>query len=123
MPQRLSREGPTCCGPNATLREAASLYLCECREHQERICRSLVPNWAFIVFITGGVGLEMWHVAEHGVIISNVLANDGCPCPGILDSRLGIGDSVLHFFYNTLTYIGILFAFWYVVQEQPMGES
>ena len=36
---------------------------------------SPVPKWAFIVFLTGGVDLEIWHVAEHGVIISNVLAN------------------------------------------------
>ncbi len=82
-----------------------------------------VPTWAFVVFLTGGVSLEIWHVAEHGVIISNVLANNGCPCPGILDSRLGIGDSVLHFFYNTLTYIGILFAFWYVIKEAPRGTG
>jgi hypothetical protein len=31
------------------------------------------------------------------VIISRVIANGGCPCPGIGDAALSISDTVLHF--------------------------
>ena len=77
---------------------------------------AVVPRWSFLTFALGGVALEGWHVAEHSVIISHVIANEGCPCPGILDPVLGIGDTVLHFFYNTVTYLAILPAYRYVMK-------
>ena len=67
-----------------------------------------VPVWAFAVFLVGAVGLESWHLVEHLVIISHVLANHGCPCPGIGDVVLGTTDTVLHFAYNALTYEALL---------------
>jgi hypothetical protein len=76
--------------------------------------RPRIPNWAFMTFAIGGVGLETWHVVEHAVIISNIVRNDGCPCPGIGDAALGITDVVLHFFYNLVAYASILPAFHYV---------
>jgi hypothetical protein len=74
----------------------------------------LLPLSAFLVF-AAGVALETWHGAEHAVIIANVLANDGCPCPGILDSRTGVSDTYLHFGYNAAVYAAVLVAFRYVV--------
>ena len=79
-----------------------------------RLVPERVPFWAFWSFALGGVLLESWHVMEHAVIISNVLANGGCPCPGIGDVALGTTDTILHFFYNALTYAAILAAFVYV---------
>lgn len=79
-----------------------------------RLVPERVPSWAFWSFALGGVLLESWHVMEHAVIISNVLANGGCPCPGIGDVVLGTTDTILHFFYNALTYAAILAAFVYV---------
>lgn len=76
-----------------------------------------VPLSAFLIFAVGGVALESWHSAEHAVIISNVLANDGCPCPGILDSRLGVSDTYLHFGYNAAVYTAVLVAFRHVVRS------
>ena len=73
-----------------------------------------VPFWAFATFAIGAVGLESWHMVEHVVIISNVLENNGCPCPGIGDAALGISDTVLHFYYNGLTYAAVLVPFQYV---------
>jgi hypothetical protein len=73
-----------------------------------------LPLWAFTTFAVGAVGLESWHMVEHVVIISNVIQNNGCPCPGIGDAVLGISDTVLHFFYNSLTYAAVLVAFRYV---------
>lgn len=78
--------------------------------------RSTVPGWAFAAFLILGVGLELWHVNEHIVIISNVIANDGCPCPGILDERLGISDTVLHYGYNMVAYVGTLLPFPFLVR-------
>lgn len=75
-----------------------------------------VPLWALLTFWIAGVGLEAWHMVEHGVIISGVIANDGCPCPGILDVRLGTTDTVLHFFYNAITYAGAVAPFVYAVR-------
>jgi hypothetical protein len=80
---------------------------------------SVVPLHAFAAFLVFSVGLETWHVVEHGVIISNVIANGGCPCPGIGDAALGITDTVLHFFYNSFAYFGLALAFVYVMRTQP----
>jgi hypothetical protein len=80
--------------------------------------RSIVPGWAMVVFLVFGVGLELWHVNEHIVIISNVIANDGCPCPGILDERLGISDTVLHYGYNMVAYVATLVPFLFLVRER-----
>lgn len=57
-----------------------------------------------VIFVALALGLETWHVVEHSVIIANVLANDGCPCPGIGDRALGVSDTVLHFAYNAVAY-------------------
>ena len=46
------------------------------------VARSVVPLLAMAAFIFFGVWLEGWHVVEHIVIIANVIANNGCPCPG-----------------------------------------
>jgi hypothetical protein len=75
-----------------------------------------VPRWAFAAFLFG-VGLEGWHNVEHAVIISNVIRNGGCPCPGIGDVALGITDTVLHFFYNTIAYSATLPAFVYYISR------
>ena len=69
---------------------------------------------AFLIF---GVWLEGWHVVEHIVIISNVIANNGCPCPGILDARLGVSDTVLHFGYNAIAYAATVLPFAYVIRH------
>jgi hypothetical protein len=73
-----------------------------------------VPHWAFTAFLFG-VGLESWHNIEHAVIISNVIRNGGCPCPGIGDVALGISDTVLHFFYNVIAYSATVPAFVYYI--------
>jgi hypothetical protein len=75
-----------------------------------------VPRWAYAAFLFG-VGLEGWHNVEHAVIISNVLRNGGCPCPGIGDVALGITDTVLHFFYNVIAYTATLPAFVYYISR------
>jgi hypothetical protein len=75
-----------------------------------------VPRWAYAAFLFG-VGLEGWHNVEHAVIISNVLRNGGCPCPGIGDVALGITDTVLHFFYNAIAYSATLPAFVYYMSR------
>jgi hypothetical protein len=92
----------------------------------------LVPLWrrvpaalplsAFLIF-AAAVALETWHSAEHAVIIANVLANDGCPCPGILDSRLGVSDTYLHFGYNAAVYAAVLVAFRYVVSSRRRASD
>lgn len=79
--------------------------------------RAIVPAWALAVFLLFGVGLELWHVNEHIVIISNVIANNGCPCPGILDERLNVSDTVLHFFYNVIAYAGTLPPFVFLLRH------
>ena len=81
---------------------------------------TLLPMSAFVIF-AAGVGLETWHGAEHAVIISNVIANDGCPCPGIVDSRTGLSDTFLHFGYNAAVYATVVFAFVYVVRARRRG--
>ena len=72
----------------------------------------LLPRASVAFFVLFGLGLETWHVIEHAVIINNVIANDGCPCPGIGDQALGISDTVLHFGYNAVAYAAtvVLFA-------------
>ncbi len=82
----------------------------------KRLVPSVIPVWAFGTFLIGAVGLESWHVVEHGVIISNVIANHGCPCPGILDAALGLSDTVLHFHYNLLAYAATLVPFIHIVR-------
>jgi hypothetical protein len=81
------------------------------------LARSVVPTLAMLAFLALGVGLEAWHVVEHLVIISNVIANNGCPCPGILDAQLGVSDTVLHFGYNAIAYAATLLPFAYVVRH------
>jgi hypothetical protein len=82
---------------------------------------SRVPAWAFVTFAVFAVGLETWHVVEHAVIISNVIRNGGCPCPGIGDTALGVTDVVLHLVYNIVAYAGILPAFWFVMHARSVG--
>ena len=67
-----------------------------------RITPAVLPTGAFWFFVAASVWLETWHMVEHGVIISHVIANGGCPCPGIGDAALGVSDTVLHIFYNAL---------------------
>jgi hypothetical protein len=76
-----------------------------------RITPTVLPRWAFGLFLAASVWVETWHMAEHGVIISHVIANGGCPCPGIGDAALGVSDTVLHFFYNVIAYTGVAVAF------------
>ena len=73
-----------------------------------------VPRWAFVAFAVCGLGVESWHIVEHVVIISNVVQNGGCPCPGIGDRLLGVTDIQLHFVYNAVAYIGTVIPFWFV---------
>ena len=86
-----------------------------------RITPAVVPLWAFGVFIAASVWLETWHMVEHGVIISHVITNGGCPCPGIGDVALGVSDTVLHFVYNVIAYAGIAFAFTFVLRDRRSG--
>ena len=81
-----------------------------------------VPRWAYAAFLFG-VSLEGWHNIEHAVIISNVLRNGGCPCPGIGDVALGITDKVLHFSYNALAYTATLPAFVYYISRTRSGTG
>lgn len=82
-----------------------------------------VPTLAFAAFLSLSVGLETWHVVEHGVIIANVLENDGCPCPGLGDAALGLSDTILHFVYNALAYSGVALAFVFVLRARVTGEG
>jgi hypothetical protein len=77
----------------------------------------VVPLLAQLAFLFFGVWLEGWHVIEHVVIISNVVANNGCPCPGILDSQLGVSDTVLHFGYNAIAYAATVLPFVYLLRH------
>jgi hypothetical protein len=52
------------------------------------------------------------------VIISNLTANGGCPCPGIGDVALGLSDTILHFFYNALAYAGVAYAYVLIVRQR-----
>jgi hypothetical protein len=83
-----------------------------------RITPAVLPLSAFAFFITASVGLETWHMVEHGVIISHVIANGGCPCPGIGDAALGLSDTILHFVYNAIAYAGIAYAYILVVRDR-----
>jgi hypothetical protein len=83
-----------------------------------RITPAVLPRWAFGLFLGASVWVETWHMVEHGVIISNVIANGGCPCPGIGDAALGVADTVLHFFYNAIAYTGVAVAFAIVVRAR-----
>jgi hypothetical protein len=67
-----------------------------------------IPLRAVVLYGVFGVLLETWHMVEHGVIISNVIHNHGCPCPGIGDAALGVSDTQLHFVYNAIAYLGTL---------------
>jgi hypothetical protein len=75
---------------------------------------SIVPRWGYLVYLFGAAGLETWHEVEHLVIISRVLTNNGCPCPGIGDTALGVSDTVLHFVYNLVVYSAMLVPFFFV---------
>lgn len=79
-----------------------------------RYIPSPVPLWVFGIYVAGAVGLEGWHVIEHSVIISNVIQNDGCPCPGIGDRALGVTDTQLHFVYNAIAYAATVLPFWFL---------
>ena len=81
-----------------------------------RLVPARLPAWAFWTFVVWSVGLESWHVIEHLVIIANVIDNHGCPCPGIGDRALGITDTVLHFGYNLVAYMGLLAPFAFVTR-------
>jgi hypothetical protein len=83
---------------------------------------SIVPRWAYLVYVVGAVGLETWHEVEHLVIISRVLMNHGCPCPGIGDATLGITDTLLHFIYNAVVTSAMLVPFWFVVKARNRPE-
>jgi hypothetical protein len=86
-----------------------------------RITPAVLSLWAFWFFVAASVWIESWHIVEHGVIIANVLENDGCPCPGIGDVALGLSDTVLHFVYNALAYAGLAYAF-VLVLHRRRGE-
>ena len=66
---------------------------------------------------SASVWVETWHMVEHGVIISHVIANGGCPCPGIGDAALGVSDTVLHLIYNGVAYAGLFLA-WVLVRRE-----
>jgi hypothetical protein len=88
--------------------------------------RAMVPGPALTTFLVLGVGLELWHVNEHIVIISHAIANNGCAidgCPGILDQRLGISDTVLHFFYNAIAYTGTVIPFVFLLRQSRRQSS
>lgn len=76
-----------------------------------RIRPAVLPTWAFAFFVAASVWVESWHMVEHGVIISHVIARGGCPCPGIGDEVLGVSDKVLHFGYNVVAYSGVAVAY------------
>ena len=78
-----------------------------------------VPLWGFAVYALAGVGLETWHVIEHIVIISYVVENQGCPCPGIGDRVLGVTDTQLHFVYNAIAYAATVVGFRFALNARP----
>jgi hypothetical protein len=83
-----------------------------------RITPDVLRRSTFWFFVAASVWVETWHMVEHGVIISHVIANGGCPCPGIGDVALGVSDTVLHFFYNALAYAGIVAAYLVVLRDR-----
>ena len=88
-----------------------------------RLTPAVVPHWAFAIFLVGAVGVESWHVVEHSVIISNVIKNGGCPCPGIGDVALGVTDTQLHFVYNAVAYAATLTPFWFIARGPQQTRS
>ena len=78
-----------------------------------------VPTWAVASYAVLGMGLETWHVVEHVVIISHVISNGGCPCPGIGDRALGVSDTVLHFGYNVVAFSATIARFIYARRLRP----
>lgn len=86
-----------------------------------RITPAVLPTWAFALFVVASVWVETWHMVEHGVIISNVIASGGCPCPGIGDVALGLSDTILHLFYNGVAYAGVALALVFVLRDQGSG--
>jgi hypothetical protein len=82
-----------------------------------------VPLAAFATYALFGVGLETWHVIEHAVIISNVVQNNGCPCPGIGDRALGVTDTQLHFVYNAIAYAATVTGFWFAIGRPGPGDE
>jgi hypothetical protein len=85
---------------------------------RSRLPGAVIPWLAILAFVFFGVWLEGWHVVEHVVIITNVIANNGCPCPGILDARLGVSDTVLHFGYNVIAYSATVLPFAYLLRHR-----
>jgi hypothetical protein len=83
-----------------------SLYVVLLAAH-ELLVAGAVSKRVFYSFAVFGAGLETWHMTEHVVIITNVIRNDGCPCPGIGDRALDVSDIQLHFVYNTATYAAV----------------
>lgn len=83
-----------------------------------RITPAVLPVGAFWIYLAASVWIESFHMVEHGVIIRNVIANGGCPCPGIGDRALNVSDTVLHFFYNVIAYAGIVLAYGYVLRDR-----
>jgi hypothetical protein len=83
-----------------------------------RITPAVLPYRAFGFYVGASVWIETWHIVEHGVIIANVIANDGCPCPGIGDVALGLSDTVLHFVYNAIAYAGLAYAYLLVLRSR-----
>ena len=83
-----------------------------------RITPAVLPTSAFWFFLAASVWLETWHMVEHGVIISHVIANGGCPCPGIGDAALGVSDTILHVFYNLIAYAGVVLADLFVLRDR-----
>ena len=80
--------------------------------------RRVLPRRAFWTFAVACVWLETWHVVEHSVIISRIIANGGCPCPGIGDAALSISDTVLHFGYNAIATTGLAVTFVHVLRDR-----
>jgi hypothetical protein len=78
----------------------------------------VLPPTVFWTFALASVWLETWHMVEHGVIISRVVANGGCPCPGIGDAALAVSDTVLHFVYNAVATAGLTVAFLHVRRDR-----
>jgi hypothetical protein len=76
-----------------------------------RVTGTILPRWGFAFFLLASVWIETWHMVEHGVIISHVIANGGCPCPGIGDVALGLPDTILHLVYNAVAYAGLAYAY------------
>jgi hypothetical protein len=80
--------------------------------------RRVLPRRAFWIFAVACVWVETWHIVEHSVIISRVIANGGCPCPGIGDAALSITDTLLHFGYNTIATTGLAVTFVHVLRDR-----